>query len=44
MSACFTSPLDIRGDVLHLPDRPGLGVDLDLEYVAAHRIAGWNER
>jgi galactonate dehydratase len=43
MSACFTLPLDIRGDILHLSDRPGLGVDLDMEYVAAHCLPRWNE-
>lgn len=31
-------PLDLRGDRLHLSDRPGLGVDLDVELLEAHTV------
>ena len=30
------TPLDVRDGHLYLPDTPGLGVELDLDYVAAH--------
>lgn len=33
---CLPVGLDIRGGELHLSERPGLGVELDLDYVAAH--------
>ena len=30
-------PLDIRGDKIHLdPDRPGIGIEMDREYLTAH--------
>ncbi|MXX91888.1 MAG: mandelate racemase/muconate lactonizing enzyme family protein [Chloroflexi bacterium] len=30
-------PLDIRGDKIHLdPDRPGIGIEMDREYLQAH--------
>ncbi|MYA60219.1 MAG: mandelate racemase/muconate lactonizing enzyme family protein [Chloroflexi bacterium] len=32
-------PLDIRGDKIHLdPDRPGIGIEMDKEYLQAHRV------
>jgi galactonate dehydratase len=31
-------PLDIRAGHLHLSDRPGLGVELDVDYLRAHTI------
>ncbi len=31
-------PLDVRGDQLHLSDRPGLGIEMDLEYLRAHVV------
>ncbi|MEM7133874.1 MAG: enolase C-terminal domain-like protein [Chloroflexota bacterium] len=34
-------PLDIRGDKLDLSDRPGLGIELDKEYMRAHAVAGY---
>ncbi len=32
-------PLDIRGDKIHLdPDRPGIGIEMDREYLTAHLV------
>lgn len=32
-------PLDIRGDKIHLdPDRPGIGIEMDKEYLTAHLV------
>ena len=32
-------PLDIRGDKIYLdPDRPGIGIEMDKEYLAAHLV------
>ncbi len=36
--AYIDHPLDVRGDQLHLSDRPGLGVEMDLEYLRAHVV------
>jgi galactonate dehydratase len=38
---CLDRPLDVRGDRLHLPARPGLGVELDPAFLRAHAAAGW---
>ena len=37
-NAFIDHPLDIREGHLYLSDRPGLGVELDLEYLRAHSI------
>ena len=34
-------PLDIRGDKIYLSDRPGLGVELDKDYMRAHVVEGY---
>ncbi|MCI0438315.1 MAG: mandelate racemase/muconate lactonizing enzyme family protein [Chloroflexi bacterium] len=34
-------PLDIRDGYLHLSERPGLGVELDVEYIEAHPDPDW---
>jgi galactonate dehydratase len=34
-------PLDIRGDKIYLSDRPGLGIELDKDYMRAHVVAGY---
>jgi galactonate dehydratase len=36
-----TSPLDVRGGYLHLSDRPGLGVELNIDYIEAHPDPDW---
>ena len=36
--AFIDHPLDIRAGHLHLSDRPGLGVELDIDYLRAHTI------
>ena len=38
----ISEPLDIRNGVLHLSDKPGLGADLDEEYLDAHSDPDWN--
>jgi galactonate dehydratase len=35
-NALIDPPLDITGGILRVPDRPGLGFELDMETVAAH--------
>jgi galactonate dehydratase len=37
----LTEPLDDTGGRLRLPDRPGLGVDLDLEYLRGNVLDGF---
>ncbi len=37
----FDSPLDIRDGELHLSDRPGLGIELNMDYVSQHTEEGW---
>ena len=34
-------PLDIRGDKLYLSNRPGLGIELDKDYMSAHVVHGY---
>lgn len=34
-------PLDIRDGVLHVPDKPGLGIEFDLDYFKANALPGW---
>ena len=36
-------PLDIRGDKIYLSERPGLGIELDREYLKAHAVAGYGD-
>ena len=35
------TPLDTRDGHLHLPARPGLGVEMNLDYLRAHAVDGW---
>jgi galactonate dehydratase len=39
--AAITEPLDIRDGRLFLSDRPGLGVELDLDWLRAHPRPDW---
>ena len=34
-------PLDIRGDKIYLSDRPGLGIELDKDYMRGHVVEGY---
>ena len=34
-------PLDIRGDKIYLSDRPGLGIELDRDYMRGHAVEGY---
>ena len=38
----ISEPLDIRDGTLHLSERPGLGVELDEEYLDAHPDPDWS--
>ena len=40
-NALIDYPLDIRDGVLYLSDRPGLGVELDIEFIEAHPDPDW---
>ena len=40
-SLAIDPPLDIRSGVLYPSDRPGLGVDLKMDYIQAHIDPGW---
>jgi len=39
--ACLREPLRFDGEHVHLSDRPGLGHDLDVEFLRAHPAPGW---
>ena len=36
-------PLDIRGDKIYLSDRPGLGIELDRDYMRGHALEGYRD-
>lgn len=40
-NACISPALDIRGGRLHLSSRPGLGVELNRDFIADHRDPDW---
>jgi galactonate dehydratase len=40
-NSCIEPPLDIRDGYLHLSDRPGLGVELNLDFIKAHPDPDW---
>jgi galactonate dehydratase len=35
------TPLDNSGGALHLPDRPGLGIEMDMDYLRANVLEGY---
>ena len=37
----LTEPLNFQGDVIHLTDRPGLGVDFDVSYLESRLHPDW---
>jgi galactonate dehydratase len=39
--ACLREPIQFNGGFVELTDRPGLGCDLDLEFLHAHPARGW---
>ena len=39
--AYIDHPLDIRGDKIYLSDRPGLGIELDKDYMRGHVAEGY---
>jgi len=36
-------PLDIRGDKIYLSDRPGLGIELDKDYMRNNALDGYRD-
>jgi galactonate dehydratase len=40
-NSVITSPLDIRNGQLYLPDKPGLGYELDHDFIASHPDPEW---
>ena len=40
-NSVITEPLDIHDGHIHPPDKPGLGYDLDHDYVASHTDPEW---
>ncbi|MEX0762225.1 MAG: mandelate racemase/muconate lactonizing enzyme family protein [Dehalococcoidia bacterium] len=40
-NAVITEPLDIRDGHLHLPNKPGLGYELNHDYIASHPDPEW---
>ncbi len=40
-NACINPPLDIRSGTLYLSNRPGLGIELNEEYIRTHPVPGW---
>jgi galactonate dehydratase len=41
---CLDRPIEFSGDSLHLPDRPGLGVDVDPDFLRENLVRGWSDR
>ena len=41
-NAAIDPPLDIRSGALYLSDRPGLGVELNMDYIRAHPDPDWS--
>jgi galactonate dehydratase len=39
--AFIDPPLDVRDGHLHVPDKPGLGLEMNLDYLRAHAEPGW---
>ncbi len=40
-NACIDPPLDVRDGYIHLSSRPGLGVDLNLDFIKSHLDPDW---
>jgi galactonate dehydratase len=40
-NAFIDTPLDVRQGELHVPQRPGLGLELNLDFLRAHAEPGW---
>ena len=40
-NSCIDPPLDIRNGCIHLNDRPGLGVDLNLDFIKSNLDPEW---
>ena len=39
---CLDRPIELVGDELRLPDRPGLGIELDPDFLRARAVRGWS--
>jgi galactonate dehydratase len=40
-NAFIDAPLDVRHGELQVPNRPGLGLEMNLDYLRAHAVDGW---
>jgi galactonate dehydratase len=40
-NAFIDTPLDTRGGHLFVPNKPGLGLEMNIEYLRAHALEGW---
>ena len=40
-SSLIDTPLDVRQGHLHVPEKPGLGLEMNLDYLRAHAVDGW---
>jgi galactonate dehydratase len=40
-NAFIDQPLDTRGGQLYVPDKPGLGLEMNLDFLRAHAVDGW---
>ena len=43
-NSVITEPLDVRDGHLHLPDKPGLGYELDHDFIASHPDPEWERQ
>jgi galactonate dehydratase len=41
---CLDRPIEFVGDSLRLPDRPGLGFELNVEFLRENTVRGWTNR
>ena len=40
--AFIDTPLDVRDGHLHVPEKPGLGLEMNMDYLRAHAVDGWS--
>jgi galactonate dehydratase len=40
-NAFIDTPLDVRQGHLHVPQKPGLGLEMNMDYLRAHAVDGW---
>ena len=40
-NAFIETPLDVREGELHVPQRPGLGLEMNLDFLRANAVPDW---